>query len=230
MRAAIYLKVSTKGQGQDTENQRLQLRQLCQVQGWDITHEHEDHESGGRGDRPQFRCMLIDAGARRSDLLLFWALDHLTREGAPATIRYLQLLESHGVCWRSFTEPWIDSSRPSRDVVINVLASLARQERLRIQETVAAGLQRARLTGTKSRKPTGRPRVAFGRDQIVPAPRPAPCSARDFVSTDPRARGGRAPNAPTPRRGQEWAMHRQNPDRELHSGGQQLGGRRVSLG
>jgi DNA invertase Pin-like site-specific DNA recombinase len=88
--------------------------------------------------------MLRDAGARKFDLLLFWALDRLTREGTLATLKCLEILEGYGVHWRSFTEPWIDSAGPFRDVVISLLASLAKQERIRIKERVRAGLDRYR--------------------------------------------------------------------------------------
>ena len=63
-------------------------------------------------------------------------------------------------------EPWIDSAGPFRDVIISLLASLAKQEQIRISERVRAGLNRARLGGTKSGKPFGRPRAVFRRDQV----------------------------------------------------------------
>jgi len=167
MRVSLYLRVSTRDKGQDTDNQRLQLQEFCQAQGWQIVNEYEDHESGGKSDRRQFRQMLRDASTRKWDLLVFWALDRFTREGTLATLKYLELLESYGVRWRSFTESWIDSAGPFRDVVISLLASLAKQERVRIQERVRAGQDRARLNGTKSGKPIGRPKVIVDRDQIV---------------------------------------------------------------
>jgi hypothetical protein len=37
--------------------------------------------------------MLRDAAARRFDVLFFWSLDRLTREGTLATLKYLELLE-----------------------------------------------------------------------------------------------------------------------------------------
>ena len=143
LQVALYLRVSTSN-GQDTNNQRLQLRQFSQSQGWTIQCVYEDHESGGRSDRIEFRQLLRDASMRKWDLLLFWALDRFTREGTLATLKYLELLESYGVRWRSFTEPWIDSAGPFRDVVISLLASLAKQERVRISQRVRAGLERAR--------------------------------------------------------------------------------------
>jgi DNA invertase Pin-like site-specific DNA recombinase len=167
MRVAIYIRISTKDKGQDTANQLRQLQDWCTAQGWIIVQIYEDHDSGSRPDRPEFRRMFADAAARKFDLLLFWALDRLTREGTLATLKYLELLESHGVHWRSLTETWIDSAGPFREVIISLLASLARQERIRISERVRAGLSRAKAEGTRSGRPIGRPRVICRRDLIV---------------------------------------------------------------
>jgi len=69
-------------------------------------------------------------------------------------LKYLELLEGYGVRWRSFTEPWIDSAGPFRDVIISLLASLAKQERLRMSERIKAGMARSKAQG----KPIGPPR------------------------------------------------------------------------
>jgi DNA invertase Pin-like site-specific DNA recombinase len=44
-----------------------------------------------------------------------------------------------------------------RDIVLAVMASLAKQERLRHVERIHAGIARARIKGTESGKPIGRP-------------------------------------------------------------------------
>jgi DNA invertase Pin-like site-specific DNA recombinase len=179
MRAALYLRVSTRDGKQDPDNQRLQLHQLCKAQGWEIGAEYTDHETGSESERVEFRRMLQDASTRRWDMLIFWSLDRFTREGTLATLKYLELLESYGVRWRSFTEPWIDSAGPFRDVIISLLASLAKQERIRIRERVAAGLERYRQeysagkvgqeTQSRSGKnlPVGRPKRVFDRQQVI---------------------------------------------------------------
>jgi predicted site-specific integrase-resolvase len=81
MRAGLYARVSTMGKGQATDNQLIQLREFSQNQHWAVIREYEDHESGGKADRTKFRVMLQDAAARKFDVLLFWSLDRLTREG-----------------------------------------------------------------------------------------------------------------------------------------------------
>ena len=167
MRAALYARVSTQNKGQETANQLLQLRECCHAQNLSTIVEYEDHESGGKSERTAFQQMLRDAAARRFDILFFWSLDRLTREGTLATLKYLELLESYGVRWRSLTEPWIDSAGPFRDVIISLLASLAKQERVRISERVRAGLTRARQYGTRSGRSIGRPRSMFNRDRVL---------------------------------------------------------------
>jgi DNA invertase Pin-like site-specific DNA recombinase len=167
MRAALYTRVSTQDKGQETGNQLLQLRECCHAQNLPIFREYEDHESGAKSERTGFQEMLRDAAARRFDVLFFWSLDRLTREGTLATLKYLELLETYGVRWRSLTEPWIDSAGPFRDVIISLLASLAKQERVRISERVRAGLTRAKQYGTRSGRSIGRPRALFQRDRAL---------------------------------------------------------------
>jgi DNA invertase Pin-like site-specific DNA recombinase len=154
-RIALYSRVSTKDKGQDVRNQTDQLREFCQRQGWQIVKEYSDKASGKRGDRAAFTEMF-DAGSRREfDTVLFWSLDRFSREGVLATLNYLERLTQYGVAYRSFTESYIDSLGPFRDVVISLLATLARQARIRLSERVVAGLARARKEGRVG----GRPKV-----------------------------------------------------------------------
>ena len=166
MRAAIYVRVSTKDKGQETVNQLAQLREYCRALNWAVIQEYEDHESGGKADRPPFQAMMTDASRRQFDVVLFWALDRFTREGALQTLQHLNQLSSYGIAFRSFTEPYLDSCGIFKEAVIAILGTIAKQERLRISERVRAGLDRARLQGTRSGKPIGRPRIIFQRDEV----------------------------------------------------------------
>lgn len=154
MRVALYARVSTKDKGQDTENQLRQLRDFAKQQGWELAAEYVDRASGKRSDRPQFQAMLTAASQRQFDVLLFWSLDRLTREGALATLRYLEQLSGYGVRYRSFTEQYIDTLGPFGEAVIAILAAIAKQERQRISERVLAGLARAKAQGRAGGRPT----------------------------------------------------------------------------
>ena len=73
------------------------------------------------------------------DTTPFWALDRFTREGLQKTIYYLQQLDNFGVNFHSFTEPYLNTDQEFvRDILISVLASLAKQERRRISERTKA--------------------------------------------------------------------------------------------
>jgi DNA invertase Pin-like site-specific DNA recombinase len=160
MRVAIYARVSTRDQ--EVSNQTEQLRQYCQQKGWTISHEFVDHESGGTSDRPEFRRMFSEASRRKFDILLFWAIDRLSREGTLETLMHLQRLTSYGVKWHSYSEEYINSCGPFADVVLSLLASLARQEKIRIGERTKAGIARARSMG----RIIGRPRVVPNDDSV----------------------------------------------------------------
>jgi DNA invertase Pin-like site-specific DNA recombinase len=167
MRAAPYLRVSTRDRGQDVENQRKQLREYCQAQQWQVVAEYEDQDSGAKSTRAAFQRMLEEARQRKFDVLVFWAVDRFSREGVTETLNYLQRLTAYGVEWRSHTEQYLDSCGVFRDAVLAILAAIAKQERVRLRERVQAGLDRARAKGTRSGNAIGRPRRAVPRDRIV---------------------------------------------------------------
>ena len=161
-RAAIYARVSTRDK-QDAENQLSQLRNYAKRQGWEITREYVDRESGAKADRVQFQQMFTDAHQGKFDRLLFWDLSRLSREGALKTLQHLQRLTDYGVRWRSHTQPYLDSMGPFGDAIVSLLAALAEQERETIRARIAAGLDRARREG----KRLGRPRKVFDRERVL---------------------------------------------------------------
>jgi len=89
----------------------------------------------------------------RFDLLLFWSLDRLTREGTYKTLTYLRRLTDSGVKFKSYTEQYIDSLGVFGEAIIGVLAAVATQERIRISERTKAGLARTRAQGTRLGRP-----------------------------------------------------------------------------
>ncbi len=149
LRAALYARVSTRDRGQDVENQLTQLREFARRQNWQITVEYIDQASAKSGDRVELQRMLKAASRREFDHLLFWSLDRLSREGVSATLKYLEQLTAWGCGWRSYTEQYLDSCGVFKDAVISILATVAKQERIRLSERVTAGLERARAKGKR---------------------------------------------------------------------------------
>lgn len=161
---AIYARVS-KGEKQDVENQLRELRAYCKRMRYEIYHEYIDRESGAKGknERTAFAQLFQDANKRLFDIVLFWALDRFTREGLQKTIFYLQQLDEAGVQFHSYTEQYLTTDNELvRDILISVLASLAKQERKRISERTKAGLETARKRG----KRIGRPSKAHLQEKI----------------------------------------------------------------
>jgi DNA invertase Pin-like site-specific DNA recombinase len=95
--------------------------------------------------------------------VLFWSLDRFSREGVLETLHHLQRLAQYGVGYRSFTEQYLDSSGIFKDAVLSILATIAKQERIRLSERTIAGLEKARREGRIG----GRPTVVVDRDRIA---------------------------------------------------------------
>jgi DNA invertase Pin-like site-specific DNA recombinase len=160
-KVALYARVSTKDGRQDTENQLIALREYCTKQCWEITGEYVDHESGGTSKRQHFQRLFADASRREFDLVLFWSLDRFSREGVLATLQHLEKLTAAGVNWRSFTEEYLDSCGLFRDAVLSILATIAKQERVRRSERATAAISKLRRKGTTDH--LGRPRLTVDR-------------------------------------------------------------------
>jgi len=157
----IYARCSTRDQ--ETENQIAQLKVYADKQGWQVMDEIIDVVSGGKGvkDREGLEKVFALAHRHSFDVLLFWSLDRLSREGSRKTIGYLSILDDCNVDWHSFAEPYISSLGIFKDAIIAILSALAKQERVRISERTIAGLERVRREGRR----LGRPRTASDRVQ-----------------------------------------------------------------
>jgi DNA invertase Pin-like site-specific DNA recombinase len=160
MRIVIYARVSTNDKGQEPENQLRELRAWCANSGHTVIREYVEHEGGGKGfdKRKQFAALFDDAAKRKFDCVLFWALDRFSREGMVQTIMHLQRLASYGVSFHSYTEPHLATDNELvRNVLLALLASLAKLERQKIGERTKSGMARAKAKGIK----IGRPKIGL---------------------------------------------------------------------
>ncbi len=124
--------------------------------------EFTDYESGAKADRPEFKRMLEEASKRLFDVLLFWSLDRFSREGIVPVLTNLKRLSDYGVKYRSFQEPYIDTTHEFGDLLAAFCAKLAELERTRIRARVKAGIEKARASGKK----LGRPSVVVDRTKV----------------------------------------------------------------
>jgi DNA invertase Pin-like site-specific DNA recombinase len=146
-----------------------QLREFSVLQGWTTVREYIDHESGSTNERAEFQAMFRDASQRKFDVFLFWALDRLSREGVLETLQHLSRLTAFGVGYRSFTEQYFDSCGIFKDAVIAIIATVAKQERVRISQRVRAGLDLARAKGRRIGRPPQTPLSPEWRSAIADA-------------------------------------------------------------
>jgi DNA invertase Pin-like site-specific DNA recombinase len=159
------VRTSTRDGRQDVTNQLRELRRFARVQGWKITAEYVDRVSGtlSPDGRPALAEMLAAATQGKFDVLLFWSLDRLSREGALETLKYLASLQQYGVRYRSYTQPFFDTAGPFRDALIAILAALASTEQALIRDRVRAGISRAKARGVKF----GRPRTVVDSSKLA---------------------------------------------------------------
>ena len=144
MKVAMYLRVSTTKQ--EAENQELQLKEYCKKSGWEVYKVYPDIISGKEESRPQYDEMFLEAHQKKFDVVLFWSFDRFARSGTLFTLQKLKELENLGINWHSYTEPYISSVGPWKDVVISIFATVAKLEREHISERTKAGLDRIKET------------------------------------------------------------------------------------
>jgi DNA invertase Pin-like site-specific DNA recombinase len=155
--AALYLRVSTREGQQTEENQRRELREFIEEEGYEVAGEYVDHESGrkGRREREAFDQMFEAAENREFDVLVFWSLDRFSREGIRKTISYLQQLDALGVEFRSYTEPYLSTENELvRHILLAVMSYFAEYEAKKISRRTKAGLKRAREEGKQIGRPS----------------------------------------------------------------------------
>ena len=154
MRAAIYARVS-KREGQEPENQLLQLREHCQRMGWTIVQEHVDLASSAdlRG-RVQWRALLDRVRKGGVDVVAVTKLDRAFRSSKD-TYDNLAYLDCHKVGFVAITQP-IDTTTATGKLLLGVLLAVAEFERTLIRERTQDGLARARAQGKRLGRPLGK--------------------------------------------------------------------------
>lgn len=155
-RVALYLRVSTTGNGQTTENQRRELAAVAARSGWRIVQVYEDNGiSGakGRDRRPGLDRLMQAATRREFDLIAAWSVDRLGRS-LQHLVQLFGELQALGIDLYLHMQH-VDSSTPSGKALLQMSAVFAEFERAMMVERINAGLARARAQGKK----IGRPRA-----------------------------------------------------------------------
>jgi DNA invertase Pin-like site-specific DNA recombinase len=169
MKAAIYLRVSTKEQ--DTTNQRLELEAAARRLGHEIVATFEDNGisgANGRDKRPAFDRLLKAATRREFEIIMAWSVDRLGRS-VQDLVGFLAEIHARNV-GLYLHQQGLDTTTPAGKAMFQMMGVFAEFERAMLVERVNAGIARARVKGTRSGKAIGRPGLSEGvRDAIKAA-------------------------------------------------------------
>ncbi len=161
MRVALYARVSTRDKDQDPALQLAPMIEYAKARGWDYV-EYVDHASAADlAHRVAWVRLVEDARRRRLDHVLAWKLDRPFR----STLHCLRTLEEfrhRGVGFSCVTQD-LDTSSPTGQLLLTVLAAVAEFERTLIAERVREGMANARRKGSRIGRPTAAERPAVAR-------------------------------------------------------------------
>lgn len=150
MRAALYLRVSTREQS--PESQRQALLEYVAARGWTVAEEHVDLGVSGKARRRYALDELMDgARARRFDVVLVWRFDRFARSLSHLVLA-LEEFEALGVAFCSVNDP-VDTTTPAGRAMFQIIGAFAELERSILRERVTAGLAAARRAGVAIGRP-----------------------------------------------------------------------------
>jgi DNA invertase Pin-like site-specific DNA recombinase len=170
MNAVLYARVSTKDKDQDLNTQLLKLREWCKNNKVSIIGEYVDKESGAdleEHPRQQLDSMLGRIMRGGVNIILAWKDDRLSRDMNDKSW-LLKAIKPYGTVIRYVVEE--TKPETSDGALIDSIGTWkAQRERSDISIRVKAGMDRVRVTGTKSGKPIGHPSAIINIDTIMQA-------------------------------------------------------------
>ena len=147
--AAVWLRVSTGEQ--ETGNQAADLERFAAHHGYRITRRYdladESAWNGGRENgeyRARLKQAMDDAWRGEFGVIIVWALDRITREGAEGALRVIRQFRERGCTVLSVQESWLNGSPEVQDILVAFAGWMAQQESKRKSERIKAGLARRR--------------------------------------------------------------------------------------
>ena len=152
-RVALWARVSTDDQ--ESAGQLQAMRREIERRGWTVVKIYDITASAWKGGHhAALSEVYADAQRRRYDVLMVWALDRLTREGALSTLETVSRLGKSGVQVISLQEPWTETAGELRDLLMAIVGWVAQFESKRRSERIKAGNARRKAAGLAvGRKP-----------------------------------------------------------------------------
>lgn len=154
MKAVIYARTSTNEQS--TDNQVPILEAWAKQRDFELVETYQEAESAWRNGHQRELARLMDnARKRQFDIVLVWALDRLSREGAAAILNLVNSLGQYGVKVFSYQESWTEAPGPVAELLYSITGWIAKMESERRSEQTKAGMLRAARQGKQIGRPVG---------------------------------------------------------------------------
>ena len=154
MKVGIYVRVSTLQQ--TTENQLLELYEICERNDWSVVEEYNETVSGTKGvsDRSELNRMLQDAQRKKFEKVVIWSVDRLGRS-MKHLVMVLSQLKDLDVDIYSYKQG-IDTSTTMGSSFFHMVGIFAELENNMRSERQKIGIKRALKDGIK-----------FGRKDVI---------------------------------------------------------------
>ena len=173
MKVAIYCRVSTDDKGQDPKVQLEKCRHFCQFNNYEIIGEFLDEGVSGNTyyyDRPEGRKMYsIIKRYENTNVglgIVCFAVDRFSRQDPIKLLPLIKELKDKNILFISTTEPVFNMAGSMAQPMQYLLTWFSSYFLEQHVTKVKAGMDRAKLKGTKSWKAIGKPRKA-NYDDIV---------------------------------------------------------------
>ena len=147
MKVAIYVRVST--QHQTTENQLVELHEVCDRNDWEIVEEYNETISGTKGinERTELNRLLIDASRKKFSKVVVWSVDRVGRS-MKHLVTVLSQLKDLGCDIYSYKQA-IDTSTTMGSSFFHMVGIFAELENNMRAERQRIGIKRALENGAK---------------------------------------------------------------------------------
>jgi len=151
---AVYVRVSTSGQ--TTENQLIELSEVCERNKWHITNVYNETISGTKGvdERAELNRLMQDASRKRFSKVVVWSVDRVGRS-MKHLVNVLSQLKDLGCDIYSYKQA-IDTSTTMGSSFFHMVGIFAELENNMRAERQKIGIRRALENGAK-----------FGRKSIM---------------------------------------------------------------
>lgn len=155
MKAVAYIRVSKSEQ--ELENQRREIEAWAAVRGIEVVRWYAEEQSAWRnGHQSELARLMADLRrGRRYDVLVVWALDRLSREGAAAILNLVNTLKLYRCRVVSLQEAWTELPGELGEVLFAIAGWVARMESQRRSERTKSGLMTAVRAGKRLGRPVG---------------------------------------------------------------------------